>query len=135
MKLRYVIQVNKSTFTIKDDINSINISYTGSNKRFLGYAWKCIFSCVKWFVSIILNFCALCVAHIQFKDNKQGYPKIIEYIHSIKNNCWMSLFHNFKPSLKVFMSLIPLFLNWLFLYEEMHLYRILYIGMTTQMLH
>ena len=29
----------------------------------LGNAWKCILKCVSWFVSVILNFNALCDAY------------------------------------------------------------------------
>ena len=36
----------------------------------LGNCWKSIFNCVSWFISLILNFNALCDA-IKFKDITQ----------------------------------------------------------------
>ena len=31
----------------------------------LGNSWKCIFNCVSWFVSIVVNFNALCDASLK----------------------------------------------------------------------
>ena len=54
--------MSKSIFCFENDI-VLNFLLHGHTKDFgyiINYGWKYIFSCVTYFVSIVLNFCAIC---------------------------------------------------------------------------
>ena len=65
MKLTRVIQIYKSMFPIKNAIFVYRIKEKISDILWtmFGNSWKCIFNCVSWFLSLILNFSALCGAY------------------------------------------------------------------------
>ena len=69
MKLKFVIQMCKSLFPVKNSINTINISCTESHINFgylTKYAWRWLevdFRSVTSFFSIALNANAFCYAN------------------------------------------------------------------------
>ena len=114
MKLAYFIQIYKNVFRMLD--------HTKDSKHIMSYAWKrlrkCIFTCVSWFVSIILNFNALCDAYTVQRQN---------YIMLLKSNIIFRLilgitFENYSLSVSkegddhlcfyfVFLNYPPMLLN------------------------
>ena len=69
MKLTCIIQIYKSIFSIKNDIKSRNILFTGSHKCFLMYCvlWRKIFKAYCYeFVNIV---CKICIYYLFLNYN------------------------------------------------------------------
>ena len=61
-------------------VHRIKLKISNIYWTMLGNGWKCILNCVSWFVSVILNFKALCIAYtVQRHCTDLLRSEVIEY--------------------------------------------------------